>query len=142
MKRRRANECNFIKNKEYKYVLGKSMPPYTNLSLFLIINSKTYVSHQNILTTSAATVVFVRKVSHDSVFFKRWSIQLKLFHWHVMLRLCRFTNFSLLFVKLSLFSKIKLNSSCFICEQIIIIITILNFSFCGEFVNLDYIHWT
>ena len=26
--------CNFIKNKEYKCILGKSMPPYTNLSFF------------------------------------------------------------------------------------------------------------
>ena len=27
IKRRRGNGCNFIKNKEYKYVLGKSIPP-------------------------------------------------------------------------------------------------------------------
>ena len=26
-KRLRGNACNFIKNKEYKYVLGKNMPP-------------------------------------------------------------------------------------------------------------------
>ena len=39
-KTRRGNACNFIKNKEYKYILGKSMPPYTNPSLFLIISSK------------------------------------------------------------------------------------------------------
>ena len=26
-KRRRGSRCNFIKKKEYKYVLGKSMPP-------------------------------------------------------------------------------------------------------------------
>ena len=70
MKRRRANECNFIKNKEYKYVLGKSMPPYTNLSLFLIISSKNYISHPKILMKSAATVVFVRKVSQSSSFKK------------------------------------------------------------------------
>ena len=27
-KRRRGNGCNFTKNKEYKYILGKSMPPF------------------------------------------------------------------------------------------------------------------
>ena len=58
------------KNKEYKYVLGKSMPPYTNLSLFLIISSKNYISHANILMKSAATVVFVRKVFQGSNFKK------------------------------------------------------------------------
>ena len=26
-KRRRENVCNFIKNKEYKYIIGKRMPP-------------------------------------------------------------------------------------------------------------------
>ena len=44
-----------------------------------------------------------------------------------MLRLCRFTNFSLLFVKLPLFSKIKLNSSFFIREKKIF----KSFLFCG-----------
>ena len=70
IKRRRGNGCNFIKNKEHKYVLGKSMPPYTNLSLFLIISSKIYISHPKILTKSAATVVFVRKMSQGSSFKK------------------------------------------------------------------------
>ena len=64
------NGRNFIKNKEYKCILGKSMPPYTNLSLFLIISSKNYISDPNILTKGAATVVFVRKVAHGSSFKK------------------------------------------------------------------------
>ena len=59
-----------IKKKEYKCILGKSMPPYTNLSLFLIISSKIYISHPKILTKSAATVVFVRKMSQGSSFKK------------------------------------------------------------------------
>ena len=66
IKRRRRNGCNFIKNKEYKYILGKTMPPYTTLSLFLIITSKNYISHLKTLTQSAATVLFVRKVSQGS----------------------------------------------------------------------------
>ena len=66
IKRGRGNGCNFIKNKEYKYILGKTMPPYTTLSLFLIITSKNYISHLKTLTQSAATVLFVRKVSQGS----------------------------------------------------------------------------
>ena len=31
IKRKRGYRCNFIKNKEYKYILDKNMPPYTNL---------------------------------------------------------------------------------------------------------------
>ena len=69
IKRRKGNGCNFIKNKKYKYILGKSMPPYTNLSLFLIISSQNYISHPKMLTKSAATVVFVRKVSHLFIYF-------------------------------------------------------------------------
>ena len=60
----------FIKNKEYKCIWGKSMPPYTNLSLFLIISSKNYISDPNILTKGAATVVFVRRVAQGSSFKK------------------------------------------------------------------------
>ena len=70
IERRRRNGCNFIKNKEYKYILGKTMPPYTTLSLFLIISSKNYISHPKTLTKSAATVVFVRKVSQGCSFKK------------------------------------------------------------------------
>ena len=46
------------------------MPPYTNLSLFLIISSKNYISHPKILIKSAATMVFGRKVSQSSSFEK------------------------------------------------------------------------
>ena len=46
------------------------MPPYTNISLFLIISSKNYISHPKILKKSAATMVFVRKVSQGSSFKK------------------------------------------------------------------------
>ena len=41
IKRRRRHGCNFIKKEERKNILGKSIPPYANLSLFLIISSKT-----------------------------------------------------------------------------------------------------
>ena len=85
------------------------MPPYTNLSLFLIISSKSYISDPKILTKGAATVVFAQGSS-----FKKDSQFNTLLRLHVMLRLCRFINVSLLFVKLPLFSKIKLNSSFFI----------------------------
>ena len=64
---------------------------------------------------STATVVFVRKVCQGSNYRK--DFQLKSFYWHVMLRLFRFANFSLLFVKLPLFSLIKLNSSFCICNN-------------------------
>ena len=46
------------------------MPPYTNLSLFLIISSEKYISHPKISMKSAATVVFVRKVAQGSSFKK------------------------------------------------------------------------
>ena len=49
-----------IKKKEYKCILGKSMPPYTNLSLFLTKK----------ITKGAATVVFVTKVAQGSSFKK------------------------------------------------------------------------
>ena len=58
--KKKSDGCNFIKNKEYKCILGKSMPPYTNLSLFLIISSKNYISDPKILTKGAATVVFAQ----------------------------------------------------------------------------------
>ena len=59
-----------MKNKEYKCILGKSIPPNTNLSLFLMISSKNYISDPNILTKGAATVEFVRKVAQGSSFKK------------------------------------------------------------------------
>ena len=34
IKRRRGNGCNFIKNKENKYILHKRMPPYTPYTYF------------------------------------------------------------------------------------------------------------
>ena len=46
------------------------MPPYTNLSLFLIISSKNYISDPKILTKGAEIVVFVRKVAQGSSFKK------------------------------------------------------------------------
>ena len=63
IKRRRGHGCYFIKKEEYKYTLGKSIPPYTKLSLLLKINSKNYNSYQKISTKSAATMAFGRKVS-------------------------------------------------------------------------------
>ena len=44
------------------------MSPHTNLSLFLIISSKTDISHPKISMKSAATVVFVRNVAQGSSF--------------------------------------------------------------------------
>ena len=44
------------------------MSPYTNLSLFLIINFINYISHPNILMKKAATVVFGRKASQGCSF--------------------------------------------------------------------------
>ena len=60
--------CNFIKKVEYKYTFGKSIQSYTKLSLFLIISSKNYNSYPKVLTKSAATVAFGRKVSEDYTF--------------------------------------------------------------------------
>ena len=42
-----------LKKVEYKYILGKSMPPKTNLSLFLIITSKNYIFHLKNVMKSA-----------------------------------------------------------------------------------------
>ena len=64
------NGCNFTKNKEYKCILGKSIPPCTNLSLVLIISSKNYISDPKVLTKGVATMVFVRKVAQGSSFKK------------------------------------------------------------------------
>ena len=43
---------------------------YTNLSLFLIISSKKYISDPKLLTKGVATEVFVRKVAQGSSFKK------------------------------------------------------------------------
>ena len=51
------------------------MPTYTNLSLFLIISSKNYISHPKILMKSAVTEAFVSKVSQGSTFKKVDSTQ-------------------------------------------------------------------
>ena len=67
IRRRRAHGCNFIMKKEYKYTLGKSIPPFTKLSLFLTISSKNYNSYPKILTKSAATVPIGRTVSEALV---------------------------------------------------------------------------
>ena len=63
IKRRRGGGCNFIKKEEYKYTLGKSLPPYTKLSLLLTIGSKNYNFYPNISTKSEASVAFGRKVN-------------------------------------------------------------------------------
>ena len=110
------------------------MSPYTNFSLFLIISSKTYSSHPKILTKSAATVVFVRKVSqgssfkNDSQFNSNFSIAVwccgcaasETFLSHLLTLpywICWYYD-----IKLPLYSKIKLNSSFSLREKI------LNFS--------------
>ena len=69
IKRKRGHRCNLIKKEKYKYILGESLQPYANLSLFLIISFKNYISHpKKILMKSAATMVFGRKVSQSSSF--------------------------------------------------------------------------
>ena len=46
------------------------MPPNKNLSSFLIISSKNYVSYPKLLMKTAATMVFGREVSQGSSFKK------------------------------------------------------------------------
>ena len=62
IKRTRKHGCNFIKKGEHKYILIKSIPPYTKLFSFLIIGSKNYIFYPKIAAKSAATVVFGRDV--------------------------------------------------------------------------------
>ena len=136
---------------EYKCILDKSMPPYTNLSLFLIISSKNYLPHPKILMKSARKcIVFDRKVSqgssfkNDNQFNSKFSIAMwccgcvtsRTFHSHSLtlsywIRWCYD-------IKLPLFSNIKLNSSFPIRREKII----FNSPFFMEYVNLNYIHWT
>ena len=126
------------------------MSPYTNLSLFWIICSKNYISNQKILMKSAAIMVFVMKVSQGSSFKKDSRFNSNFF---IAMRCCgcttlqTFLSHSLTLscwicwyydIKLPLFSKLKLNSSFSICRKKLICNL---FSF-GEYVNLDYIHWT
>ena len=68
IKRRTGYGRNFIKKEEYKYTLGKTIQPHTKLSLFLTISFKNYNSYRKILTKSAATVPFDRKVSEEYSF--------------------------------------------------------------------------
>ena len=72
--KRRVNECSFIKNKEYKYILGKSMLPYTNLSLFLMSSSKNFISDPKTSAKGAATVVFAQGPTFKKDFFKNFCI--------------------------------------------------------------------
>ena len=58
------------KKEECKYILDKHMLPFTNFSLFLIIGSKKYIFYPKNLMKIAATMLFGRKVSHDSIFKK------------------------------------------------------------------------
>ena len=63
-------DVNSSKKEEYKYTLGKSILPYTKLSLILIIGSKNYNSYPKLLRKSTATVAFGRKVSEGYSFKK------------------------------------------------------------------------
>ena len=74
----------FTKKQEYKYILGKSRRACTNISLFLIISSKIYISYPKILMKSAATVVFCTKCPRVIV-LKKMVNQLNLFYCHLML---------------------------------------------------------
>ena len=59
-----------ILSKKRNINISKSMPPYTNLSLFSKISSKNYISHPKSLMKSAVAMVFRRKVSQGSRFYK------------------------------------------------------------------------
>ena len=149
--RKRGHRCNLIKKEKYKYILGKSLQPYANLSLFLIISFKNYISHpKKILMKSAATMVFGRKVSQsssfkeDSQFNSNFSIAMwccgcstsQTFLSH-LLTLSYWIHWYY-DIKLPLFSKMKLNSSFSIHTKKLI----FNPSFYGEYVNLGYVHCT
>ena len=150
IKRGRWNGCNFIKNEKYKHILGKIMPPYTNLSLFLIISSKNYIFYGKTLMKSAAIVAFTRKVSQGSSFKKESQLNSK---FSIVIWCCgcaasqTFLSHSLTLsywmrwfydIKLSLFSKIKLNSSYFIREKKINFQSFLFWGIClSRFSSLD-----
>ena len=70
IKRRRGHGCYFIKKEECKYTLGKSIPPYTKVSLLLTISFKNYNSYPKVSTKSTATVAFGSKVSEGYSFKK------------------------------------------------------------------------
>ena len=123
IKSRRGRGCNFIKNVNIN--INKSRQKYatcTNLSLFLIISSKNYISHPKILRKSAATMLFDRKVSQGSSFKKdsQFSSKFPIAMWfcgyaasqtflsHLLTLPCRIRWYY--DIKLPLFSKIKLNS--------------------------------
>ena len=129
-RKRRGNGCYFIKKEEYKYTLGKIIPPYTKLSLLLTISSKNYNSYPKISTKSAATVAFGRKVSEgysfkkDSQFNSYFSIAM----W------CYGCSASQTFVFHSLY--------CYTEFVDIVIAFCFSLSFFRKCVNLGYIHWT
>ena len=144
----RGHRCISLKKRNCKYILGKSMPPYINLSLFLINSSKNYISYPKKLIKSVATMAFGRKVSQGSSFKKdsqfnsnfstsKWccscaASQTFLSHWLTM----SYWTHWYYDIKLPLFSKTKLNSFS-ICRKKLI----FNLSFFVEYTNLDYIHW-
>ena len=68
--KRRGYGCYFTKKEEYKYTLGKSIPPCTKFSLLLIISSKNYNSYTKISIKGVATMIFGRKVSEGYSFKK------------------------------------------------------------------------
>ena len=117
------------------------MQPYTNFSLFLIISSKNYISHPPKITKSAATVVFVRKVPQGSSFKKdrQFNSNFSIGMWccgcaasQTFLSYLSNCHYSQRFNSILPFSyprKKKKKKK-------------LNLSFLGEYVNLDYIHWT
>ena len=126
------------------------MPPYTNLSLFLIISSKNYISYGKTLMKSAAIVAFTRKVSQGSSFKKESQLNSK---FSIVIWCCgcaasqTFLSHSLTLsywmrwfydIKLSLFSKIKLNSSYFMREKKINFRSFLFWGIClSRFSSLD-----
>ena len=66
-KKRNTNNTNTDTNTNTN-TLGKSMPPYTKLSLLLTISFKNYNSYPKISTKIAATVTFPSKVSEGYSF--------------------------------------------------------------------------
>ena len=115
------------------------MPPYTNLSLFLIISSKNYISHPPKITKSVATVVFVRKVPQGSSFKKDSQFNSN-FSIGIWCYGCAAAQTFLSYLSNCHYSQRSQFLLFHTRKKKIIIIIILNLFFCGEYVNLYYIH--
>ena len=111
------------------------MLPYTNLSLFLIIGSKNYISDPKILTKSAATVVFCQ----GSCFKKdTYIISTQTFAFACDAAVVPLHKRFSVIRQTAIIFKDKTQFLLFHTRKKII----LNLFFFVEYVNLDYIQWT